>query len=646
MYSVNDLLVEFPGRILFDRIGFVINARDRIGLVGRNGAGKSTLMKILAGIDRSYSGSVAFPKDKTVGYLIQERSFTSSKTVYEEAETAFEELHRLNAESEKVTATMLASTDYESVEYTKLSERLHEITERLNMMGGSHYGEAIEKVLKGLGFERNDMFKPMSEFSGGWQMRVELAKLLLSRPDLLLLDEPTNHLDIESIQWLESYLQGYPGAVILVSHDRVLLDNVTSRTIEVQQGRLYDYPAAYSDYIELRMQRIELQNAELKNQQKEIAQIEAFVERFRYKASKAKQVQSRVKMLQKFDDIGIDSTDNSRMVFRFSPARESGKIVVEAKNVAKSYGEKKVINPFDFIIARNERIALVGQNGQGKTTLLKMIVGDIPFDGELKLGHNALLGYFAQNQTEKLDRNLTVFETLEQIADSDTRPKLRNILGSFLFGGEDIEKKVSVLSGGEKTRLALAKMLLQPINFLVLDEPTNHLDMAAKDVLKNALLHFNGTLIIVSHDRDFLSGLTTKIFEFRENKIRQIDDSISELMDRRKNEELQNNIKNNQSSEEKELSVNKLQYLENKEREKVRRKLEKNVAETEKNIDEKEKLIANIESLLENPDSLPNGENIENLTATYKKYKDELDTCLHVWEEQQNELNLFLSDSD
>ncbi len=640
MYSVNDLLVEFPGRILFDRIGFVVNARDRIGLVGRNGAGKSTLMKILAGTDKSYSGSVAFPKDKKVGYLVQERSFTSSKTVYEEAETAFEELHRLNAESDSVTIAMNERTDYESAEYTKLSERLHEISERLNMMGGSHYGEAIEKVLKGLGFQREEMFKPMTEFSGGWQMRVELAKLLLSRPDLLLLDEPTNHLDIESIQWLESYLQNYPGAVILVSHDRVLLDNVTTRTLEVQQGRLYDYPAAYSDYVELRQQRIELQNAELKNQQKEVEQIEAFVERFRYKASKAKQVQSRIKMLDKFENIGIDATDNSKMVFRFSPARESGKIVVEAQNVAKAFGEKKVIDPFDFIIAKNERIAFVGQNGQGKTTLLKMIVGDIPYDGILKLGHNVLLGYFAQNQTEKLNRNLNVFETLEEVADNDTRTKLRNILGSFLFGGEDIEKKVSVLSGGEKTRLALAKMLLQPINFLVLDEPTNHLDMAAKDVLKNALLHFNGTLIVVSHDRDFLSGLTTRIFEFRNKRIRQVDDSISELMELRKKEELAIIAKNNVSSSEKELSAAKQQYLENKEREKDKRKIEKQIAATEALIAAKETDLQSIEAVLSNPSLMNPEQDFDSLSVQYGQQQKELERLLYEWEILNGQLDV------
>ena len=482
MFSINDLLVEFPGRVLFDRIGFVVNTRDRIGLVGRNGAGKSTLLKIMAGLETAHSGHLGFTKEKTVGYLVQERSFTSAKTVIEETETAFEVAQKLLTLSEQLTRELELRSDYESESYITIVEKLHEVTERIQLSGISNYREQTEKVLKGLGFLREDFFKPMSVFSGGWQMRVELAKLLLKQPDLLLLDEPTNHLDIESIRWMERFLQNYPGAVILVSHDRVLLDNVTTRTIEIQQGKIYDYPANYSEYVELRQERIEQQGNELKNQQREIAQIESFIERFRYKATKAKQVQSRIKQLEKIEEITIDNTDNSRINFRFTPARDSGKVVVEANQVSKKYGDKLVINPTDFIIARNERIAFVGQNGQGKTTLVKMIMKDIDFVGDLKIGHNVQIGYFAQNQTELLNRNKTVYETLEDVADSDTRPKLRNILGSFMFSGEDIDKRVMVLSGGEKTRLALAKMLLQPINFLVLDEPTNHLDMSAKDV--------------------------------------------------------------------------------------------------------------------------------------------------------------------
>lgn len=638
MFSINELLVEFPGRVLFDRIGFVVNARDRIGLVGRNGAGKSTLLKILAGLDSGYSGHLGFPKDKTVGYLVQERSFTSAKTVMEEAETAFEAVHKLMAESERLTKELIERTDYESDSYLALSEKLHEITERLHLNGGSNYQEDIEKVLKGLGFAREEMFRPMAEFSGGWQMRVELAKLLLKRPDLLLLDEPTNHLDIESIRWLEGFLQNYPGAVMLVSHDRVLLDNVTTRTIEIQQGKLYDYPANYSDYVELRQERIEQQSNELKNQQREIAQIEDFIERFRYKAAKAKQVQSRIKRLEKFEDITIDDTDHSRMAFRFAPAKESGKIVVEAQQVTKSYGEKLVIKPTDFIIARNERIAFVGQNGQGKSTLVKMIMSTIDFGGELKLGHNVQIGYFAQNQTEMLDRNKTLYETLEDVADNETRPKLRNILGSFLFSGEDVDKKVMVLSGGEKTRLALAKMLLLPINFLVLDEPTNHLDMAAKDVLKNALLHFNGTLIVVSHDRDFLSGLTTRIFEFRDHQIRQLDYDIHELMEIRDQEQAAAQKIQRNSSGEKEISASKQQYLDSKEKDRQKRKIERQISEAETSISEIESAMLIIENQLNSPGEISNSQDYSHLATQYTNLKKQLEQTMAEWESLNSQL--------
>lgn len=637
MFSVNELLVEFPGRVLLDRIGFVINSRDRIGLVGRNGAGKSTLMKILAGIEKNYSGHLGFPKEKKIGYLVQERSFNSKRTVFDEAETAFEELHKLIKDTETLTQQLTERDDYESEEYLRLSEKLHNLTEQTHLMGGSTSGEETEKVLKGLGFSREEMFRPMSEFSGGWQMRVELARLLLTRPELLLLDEPTNHLDIESIRWLEGYLQNYPGAVMLVSHDRVLLDRVTNRTIEVQQGRIYDYPVAYSGYVTLRQERIEQQSAELKNQQREVAQIEAFIERFRYKATKAKQVQSRIKMLDKIEQISIDETDQSRMVFRFAPAKESGKIVVEAQQVGKSYGEKRVINPIDFIIARGERIAFIGQNGQGKSTLVKMIMGEIPFEGTLKTGHNVMPGYFAQNQTEKLDRNLTVFETLEQIADNETRPRLRNILGSFLFGGEDVDKKVSVLSGGEKTRLALARMLLQPINLLILDEPTNHLDMAARDVLKHALLHFNGTLIIVSHDRDFLSGLSTRIFEFRNHQIRQLDDDITELLERRRQEE--ESEQQVSAGQERNISHSKQQYLDNKEKEKEKRKIRRQIEDIEHRIEAYEKKLTDIEFQLSHPEIQSTNYDFDALSLNHAEIKQALQREMDEWEQLHQQFN-------
>lgn len=634
MFSINDLLVEFPGRVLFDRIGFVVNARDRIGLVGRNGAGKSTLLKIMAGIETAYSGHLGFPKEKTVGYLVQERSFTSAKTVIEETETAFEAAQKLLAYSEQLTSELESRNDYESESYIALVEKLHEVTERIQLSGINNYREQTEKVLKGLGFLREDFFKPMSVFSGGWQMRVELAKLLLKQPDLLLLDEPTNHLDIESIRWLERFLQNYPGAVILVSHDRVLLDNVITRTIEIQQGKIYDYPANYSEYVELRQERIEQQSSELKNQQREIAQIESFIERFRYKATKAKQVQSRIKQLEKIEEITVDNTDNSRISFRFTPARDSGKVVVEANQVSKKYGDKLVINPTDFIIARNERIAFVGQNGQGKTTLIKMIMRDIDFAGDLKIGHNVQIGYFAQNQTELLDRNKTVYETLEEVADSDTRPKLRNILGSFMFGGEDIDKKVMVLSGGEKTRLALAKMLLQPINFLVLDEPTNHLDMSAKDVLKNALLHFNGTLIVVSHDRDFLSGLTTRIFEFKDHKIRQLNYDICELMEiRDKEQAAELKLSKSRISDDKPVSASKQQYLENKEKEREKRKLTAKIEQIEKEISVVENRINEITELLSNSDTGKDQKDYDELSKELNNLQNKNTLLMAEWEQ-------------
>ncbi|NLL28479.1 MAG: ABC-F family ATP-binding cassette domain-containing protein [Bacteroidales bacterium] len=638
MFSINNITLEFPGQILFDSIGFVINSRDRIGLVGRNGAGKSTLLKILSNIETGYTGNVSFPKDKTIGYLVQERSFTSKKTVFEEAETAFENINSIISQIDKLNEELSKRTDYNSDDYISLSEKLFEVSEHLNILGGKNYHEQIEKVLKGLGFSREEMQRPMSEFSGGWQMRVELAKLLLQHPDLLLLDEPTNHLDIDSIYWLEVFLKTYQGAVVLVSHDRVLLDNVTTRTIEIQQGKIYDYPMPYSDYEIERQERIEQQSAELKKQQREIAHIEAFIERFRYKATKAKQVQSRIKQLKKLDEINIDVTDNSQIFFKFAPAKESGKIVVEAQQVTKSYGEKLVIKPTDFIIARNDRIAFVGQNGQGKSTLVKMITNQIDYQGDLKIGHNVKIGYFAQNQTELLNKNLTAYETLEEVADSENRPKLRNILGNFLFSGDDINKKVSVLSGGEKTRLAIAKILLEPVNFLILDEPTNHLDMVSKDILKNALLHFNGTLIIVSHDRDFLSGLSTRIFDFQNGNIRLLNLDINELMDLKEAENI-NLEKSNTQQTEVNNSVSKQKYLESKELEKEKRKIKKEISEIEENIDKIEKEISEIEMQLNNPEKINDVNSYNLLSIRYSECKDLLEKNMCDWENLVKKLN-------
>ena len=538
MVSVNNVSVLFGSFILLDEVSFLITRQERIGLTGRNGAGKSTLMKIIAGLQDPTAGSVERPRDLTVGYLEQQMTVSDTTTVMEETLTAFAEIKALEQEIDDVTREIAERTDYESESYHNLCDRLHSAGERHQLLGGSDYTALAGQTLAGLGFSPEEYNRPTRELSGGWRMRVELAKILLRKPDLILLDEPTNHLDIESIMWLEGFLETYPGAVILVSHDRTFLDNVTRRTVEISLGRIYDYRVPYTQYTVLRRERREQQTAAYRNQQKMIEDAERFIERFRYKPTKAVQVQSKIKQLKKLDRIEIEDEDTSAMNIRFSPAPRSGTVVVEADEASKRYGSHLVLDSISLKIERGEKVAFVGRNGEGKTTLARMILGQTDHEGTLKRGHNVSIGYFAQNQDELLNDELTVFETVDRIARGDIRTRLRDILGAFLFHGDDIDKKVKVLSGGERSRLAIVQLLLEPYNLLLLDEPTNHLDIRSKEILKQALIKFDGTLIVVSHDRDFLDGLVNKVYEFRNRKIRIHLGGIAEFLRSRKIESL------------------------------------------------------------------------------------------------------------
>ena len=534
MVSVQDITVSFGSFDLLTNISFLINEQDRIGLAGKNGAGKSTLLKIIAGLQAPTSGRIDMSKEVTLGYLPQQMKVDDTTTVMNEAITAFSELLSLSEEMQHCSSEIARRSDYESAEYLRLCDHLTVVEERYRMLGGANYMAEAEQTLYGLGFERTDFDRPTKELSGGWRMRVELAKILLKKPSLLLLDEPTNHLDIESIQWLESLLSGYYGAVLLVSHDRAFLDNVTKRTIEISLGRIYDYKASWTRYLELRAERKEQQIAAYRNQQKMIEDTEKFIERFRYKATKAVQVQSKIKQLDKVERIEVDEDDTSAIHLRFPPSPRSGTVVVEAEDLSKTYGAHQVLNRISFKLSRGEKVAFVGRNGEGKTTFSKIIIGQLDHTGSLKIGHNVQIGYFAQNQDELLNEELTVLETIDQIARGDVRTKIRDMLGAFLFRGEEVDKKVKVLSGGERSRLALVKLLLEPVNLLVLDEPTNHLDMRSKDILKQALIKYDGTLIVVSHDRDFLDGITGKIYEFRHNRIKEHIGGIYEFLRKKK----------------------------------------------------------------------------------------------------------------
>lgn len=592
MVSVDNLKVEFGVTPLFEDVSYVINKRDRIALVGKNGAGKSTMLKILAGIQAPTSGSVSVPRDVTIGYLPQVMILSDKHTVMEEAEMAFEHIFDLQASIERMNQELADRTDYDSENYHKLIEKFTHDNERFLMMGGTNYTAEIERTLMGLGFSREDFNRPTSEFSGGWRMRIELAKLLLRRPDVLLLDEPTNHLDIESIQWLENFLKTSAGAVVLVSHDRAFINNVTNRTIEISCGHIYDYKVAYDEFVVLRKERREQQLRAYENQQKQIQDTEDFIERFRYKATKAVQVQSRIKQLEKIVPIEIDDEDNSALRLKFPPAMRSGNYPVICDGVKKAYGSHIVFHDVTLTINRGEKVAFVGKNGEGKSTLVKCIMDEIPYEGKLTIGHNVQIGYFAQNQAQMLDENLSVFDTIDYVAKGDIRLKIRDILGAFMFGGEASDKKVKVLSGGERSRLAMIKLLLEPVNFLILDEPTNHLDMRSKDVLKEAIKEFDGTVIVVSHDREFLDGLVTKVYEFGGGVVKEHIGGIYDFLQKKKIEslnELQLSASPTVSATKKEepetVSENKLSYEAQKELNKKIRKLEKRIADCEQKIE-------------------------------------------------------------
>lgn len=592
MISINKLSVNFTGDYLFKDVSFVVGDRDRIGLVGRNGAGKSTLLKILHKEMEPESGEITITSGFRTGYLPQELHGCYDSNIWDETMSAFVEQRELERKIGTVTQSLSDRTDYESEGYAKLAQQLSDLTDRFHHLGGATMEGDAEKVLLGLGFRKTDFPRPMKEFSNGWQMRVSLAKILLQKPEIILLDEPTNHLDIESIQWLEDYLATYDGALILVSHDRAFLDHVTNRTVEITFGNIQDYKCSYSNYVQQRLERVEAQQNAYENQQKEIAQIEKFIERFRYKATKAKQVQSRIKLLDKMDKIEVDDIDNSHISFRFPPAPHSGRITVETEHLTLGYGNLEVLKDIDFHLERGERVAFVGRNGEGKSTMVKAIVGELsPLQGEVKLGHEVVIGYYAQNQALLLNPNKTVFETIDEIAVGDIRPRIRTILGSFLFSTEDTEKKVSVLSGGEKSRLALAKLLLSPFNLLILDEPTNHLDMQSKDVLKNALLQYEGSMILVSHDRDFLQGLSTKVFEFRDHALKTYLGDVYDFLEKKKIDSfnaLQAAAKpaggSGAATASKPVSTNKENYEQKKAKEAAQRKKENRARKIEEEI--------------------------------------------------------------
>ncbi len=601
MISIQNLHVEFGSTVLLDDINYVINKRDRIALVGKNGAGKSTMLKIIAGLQSPTSGRVALPTDTTIGYLPQQMVLTDTLTVRDEVEKAFAHLHELDATIDAMNAELASRTDYESESYQDLIDRLSLKTEVRTMMQSENMDAEIEKTLLGLGFERSDFDRPTGEFSGGWRMRIEIAKLLLQKPDVLLLDEPTNHLDIDSIQWLENFLKNRNGALVLVSHDRAFIDRVTNRTIEISLGRIYDYQVNYSHFVELRKERLEQQRRAYENQQKMIHDTEDFIEKFRYKATKAVQVQSRIKQLEKIERIEIDEVDTSRLRLKFPPAPRSGDYPVIANDVRKDYGTLNVFSGVTFTIKRGEKVAFVGKNGAGKSTLVKCIMGEIPFEGELKIGHNVKIGYFAQNQAQLLDESITVFDTIDRVAVGDIRTRINDLLGAFMFGGKASEKKVKVLSGGEKSRLAMIKLLLEPVNLLILDEPTNHLDMRTKDILKQAITDFDGTVIVVSHDRDFLDGMVQKVYEFGDHRVREHLCGIWEFLEKKQLDSLQQieaSDKSHEPKAENMPSAGRLSYEEQKERERKHKQAQKRVKQLEERIQQLEQDIAAIEQQL------------------------------------------------
>ncbi len=638
MISVDNLSVSFGGWTLFDGISFLINPKDRIGLVGKNGAGKTTLLRIIDGEQQPTSGAITRNGDCTIGYLPQQMKVADTTTLLEETAKAFAEVLELEAEIGRITSELAERDDYDSEGYERLMHRLNDCNDRYHILGGDSRDADIEKTLLGLGFRREDFDRPTSQFSGGWRMRIELAKLLLRRPSIFLLDEPTNHLDIESIQWLEEYLRNYNGAVLLISHDRAFLDNVTNRTIEISLGKIYDYKVPYSKYVVLRRERREQQMAAYENQQRMIEKTEEFIERFRYKPTKSNQVQSRIKQLERIERIEVDEEDLSTLNIKFPPAPRSGQIVAEVKEVGKSFGTKHVFSGADFVIERGEKIALVGRNGEGKTTLARMLVGELqPTEGSIRLGANVDVGYYAQNQEDLMDGEITVYDTLDRVAVGDIRTRLRDILGAFLFRGEDIDKKVKVLSGGERSRLAMARMMLSPHNLLVMDEPTNHMDMRSKDILKEALLRFDGTVVVVSHDREFLDGMVDKVYEFRDGGVKEYLGGIYYFLEKRKIESL-SEVERKAAAEPRAaapVSTGKLSYEQKKEQEKLLRKLRRAVETIENELTDIERQIAEYDTRL--------AAATEYDEATYRAYdelKSRYDHYMHEWEKASYELEI------
>ncbi|MGQ1946470.1 ribosomal protection-like ABC-F family protein [Geofilum sp. OHC36d9] len=646
MISINQLTVNFGGFLLFDNVSFLINTKDRIGLVGKNGAGKSTLMKIIAGLQQPSEGLVSKPKDITLGYLPQHMTYSDTLTVRKEAERAFEEIITLEHELSDLNREISGRDDYESESYLKLLDLLAEKNERYTILGGHNYQSQLEWTFKGLGFKQSDLDRPTSEFSGGWRMRIELAKILLRKPDVFLLDEPTNHLDIESIQWLEDYLSAFGGALVLISHDRAFLDNITNRTVEISLGKIYDYKVPYSNYLTLRAERYEQQMAAFRNQQKKIEDTEAFIERFRYKATKSVQVQSRIKQLDKIERIEVDEFDKSALRIKFPPAPHAGSITVKGRNISKAFGDHKVLEQVDFQIERGEKVAFVGKNGEGKTTMARIILNELEHTGTVELGHQVKIGYFAQNQADNLDERLTVFETVDNVAVGDIRTKIRDLLGGFLFSGEAVDKKVAVLSGGERTRLALVLLLLEPVNFLILDEPTNHLDLKSKEILKQALLDFDGTVLLVSHDRDFLNGLVDKVYEFTNRNIKEHLGGIYEFLKNKKIESFREleaspsiSGKAEKMADVSEVSANKRSFEERKELNRQLKRFSNDVAAVEKEIEELEQKHAELEIALQNPVEAGN----LNLYTDYENIGKKLNQKMARWEELHNEMALVES---
>lgn len=639
MISVNNLTVSFGGFTLYDGVSFLINPRDRIGLAGKNGAGKSTLMKIIAGEQRPTSGDIAKPNEFTIGYLKQDMAASLGKTVFDETATAFAELRKLETDIAWLGEQLTIRTDYESDEYMDLIQRLNDANERMHVLDGGSVDAQIEQTLMGLGFERKDFSRLTDEFSGGWRMRIELAKILLQKPNLLLLDEPTNHLDIESIQWLETFLQDYYGAVMIVSHDKAFLDNLTTRTIEISVGKAHDYKANYSRYLELRKERRDSQASAAKNQQKFIDKTEQLIDKYRAKANKASFAQSLIKKLDKIEIIEVDDEDNQAIRFRFPPAPRSGKVVVEAKDATKSYGEKTIFSHVDFEVEREDRVAFVGRNGEGKSTMIRMIMGEKATEGEVKIGFSVNVGYFAQDDADMLDPDKTVFDTIDELAIGDVRKQVRGLLGSFLFRGDDIDKKVKVLSGGERTRLALCRLLLAPHNLLILDEPTNHLDMRSKDVLKQALLKYDGTLIVVSHDRDFLQGLTSKVYEFRHGNVKQHIGDVYEFLRTRKLETLseleQKDAKKKVAAV---VAEDKTDNEEHRQKQKEIGQVKSRISKAESEIEKLESEIKKVDDQLMDPAQYDKVMNDKAVFSRYEEAKKKLEAKMEEWERLNAEL--------